>query len=118
MFGRLTSLGITDGRQRVWGCNCGSSNGLLLQQLRRYRSSGLSSVSDLISVRYRYVFKWKNYRNNFRGIRSSIEEFRQHFSVQLARVMVCVMLVVSVSSTFGDTPSCEFNFHIESTCEQ
>lgn len=112
-LGRSTSLGI-DGRERIWGCNCGPNRVLLLRQLWRYHSS-LSSASDLMSVSYRYGFKRKKYPVNFRRIRNSLEKFRQRFSVQLARVMVCVMLVMSVSSTFGDNPSCKFKFHIAFT---
>ena len=46
-----------------------------------------------------------------------MEKSRHRFSVQLARVMVCVMLVMSVSSTFEDSPSCKINFQIVSTLE-
>ncbi|XP_008460719.2 carboxyl-terminal-processing peptidase 2, chloroplastic isoform X1 [Cucumis melo] len=100
-IGRSTSLS-TDGRERIWSCNCEPSRALSLPQLwscHSYMSSGF----DLISLNCRYVFKWRRYPVNFRRIRSSMEKFRQRFSVQVARVMVCVMLVVSVSSTFGDT---------------
>ncbi|KAG7026128.1 Carboxyl-terminal-processing peptidase 2, chloroplastic, partial [Cucurbita argyrosperma subsp. argyrosperma] len=102
-FGRSTSLG-TDGRGIIWGCSCGTNRGLLLRQLWRYHSS-LSSASGMSSVCYRYVFKWKKYAVNFRRVRNAMEKFRHRFSVQLARVMVCVMLVMSVSSTFEDSPS-------------
>ncbi|XP_023000489.1 carboxyl-terminal-processing peptidase 2, chloroplastic-like isoform X1 [Cucurbita maxima] len=102
-FGRSTSLG-TDGRGRIWGCSCGTNRGLLLRQLWRYHSS-LSSASGMSSVCYRYVLKWKKYAGNFRRVRNAMEKFRHRFSVQLARVMVCVMLVMSVSSTFEDSPS-------------
>ncbi|XP_022964279.1 carboxyl-terminal-processing peptidase 2, chloroplastic-like isoform X2 [Cucurbita moschata] len=102
-FGRSTSLG-TDGRGRIWGCSCGTNRGLLLRKLWRYHSS-LSSASGMSSVCYRYVFKWKKYAVNFRRVRNAMEKFRHRFSVQLARVMVCVMLVMSVSSTFEDSPS-------------
>ncbi|XP_038907131.1 carboxyl-terminal-processing peptidase 2, chloroplastic isoform X4 [Benincasa hispida] len=91
-IGRSTSLS-TDGQERIWSCNCGTSRACLLPQLWRYHSC-LSSP-----------FEWRRYPVNFRRIRSSMEKFRRRFSVQLARVMVCVMLVMSVSSTFGDTPS-------------
>lgn len=108
-IGRSTSLS-TDARERIWSCNCGPSRALLLPQLWKYYSC-FSSAFDLISLNYRFVFNSGRYPVNFRRIRSSMEKFRQRFSVQLARVMVCVMLVVSVSSTFGDTPSCKFNFN-------
>lgn len=110
-IGRSTSLS-TDGREKIWSCNCEPSRALSLPQLwscHSYMSSGF----DLISLNCRYVFKWRRYPVNFRRIRSSMEKFRQRFSVQVARVMVCVMLVVSVSSTFGDT-SCKLKFHLVS----
>lgn len=102
-IGRSTSLS-TDGRERIWSCNCGPRRALSLPQLRSSHSH-MSSGFDLISLNCQYVFKWRRYPVNFRRFRSSMEKFRQRFSVQVARVMVCVMLVVSVSSTFGDTSS-------------
>lgn len=116
LVGRSMSLGI-DGRERIWGCNCGSNRGLLIRKLWRYHAS-LSSASDFISVSYRYVLKWRNCPVNYLRIRNSMEKFRQRFSVQLARVMVCVMLVMSVSSTSGDSQSCKYDFEIVSTFDQ
>ncbi|XP_023006378.1 carboxyl-terminal-processing peptidase 2, chloroplastic-like isoform X1 [Cucurbita maxima] len=102
-LGRSTRLSA-DGRERTLGCNCGSNRVLLFRQFWRYHSC-LASSFDLISLNYRYVFNWNVYQVNFRRIRSSLGKFRQRFSVKLARVMVCVMLVMSVSSTFGGTSS-------------